>query len=498
MGLYDQLLGVTQQGLNNIEQTAQLRSQQPTFADVFMDRFRQAGQDQLQRQKMQSDMALNEAYKQAQMRQMEDTSNWHKRQRDLELAKYISENKTGDNGPDIEAFVVSQGGSPSMIPQMRYQEAPYQVESAPAFEGGSLAEGGEDTETTKIGKMPIEWSDWGAGAAFKQKNLDLKQRLAEMSMETKSYLAQLKANDAKSAVGKIMQDLANGRISQALANDAITKATVYFDPANSALIGQGLNPAGSGLPIRQFQQTPGATQLPQGQPQTPQQTGGNMGPQMEQPAQPAATNPALPAPAPRAQTKAPTKPAKGPVPFASGKAAIAAQQEQESYKAFDSKLAETEKFIDENIIGHPGYESALSPAGTLLGKIPKTKEYTVHQNIGVLKNKIMLEAMEALKQASPNGATGFGQLSEREGDTLRNSIASLNENMSKQDFDKTLVTIKSEIRRLRNLATEKANSMSAARNVAAPEPTPQKNYEGEVSPTGAYVFKSGAWVKRGK
>ena len=473
MGLYDQLLGVTQQGLNNIEQTAQLRAQQPTFADVFLDRFRQAGQDQLARQKTLHDMALNDVYKQAQIQQIQTTADWHKRQRDLELAKYISENKTGDNGPDIEAFVVSQGGSPSMIPQMRYNQTdviiPGESLGTPQMgniRGSMPEEYAPDTQTQV--KTPIEWSDWGAGAAFKQKNIDLKQRLAEMSMETKSYLAQLKANDAKSAVGKIMQDLAGGRISQALANDAITKATVYFDPANAALIGQGLNPAGSGLPIRQFQQTPGATRLPQTQPQMPQQIGGNMGPQMEHPVQPAAQQPPISATAPRTQAKAPAKPVKGPTPFAGGKAAVAAQQEQESYKAFDSKLAEIEKFIDENITGHPGYESALSPAGMLLGKVPKTKEYAVHQNIGVLKNKIMLEAMEALKQASPNGATGLGQLSEHEGDTLRNSIASLNENMDKKDFDNTLATIKGEIRRLRNLATEKANSMSAARGV---EPT---------------------------
>ena len=61
MGLYDQLLGVTQQGLNNIEQTAQLRAQQPTFADVFMDRFRQVGQDRLAKQKADEQAAMQQA-----------------------------------------------------------------------------------------------------------------------------------------------------------------------------------------------------------------------------------------------------------------------------------------------------------------------------------------------------------------------------------------------------------------------------------------------------
>jgi len=497
MGMYDQLLGVTQQGLNNLGDTARVQASMPTMADVFMDRFRQGGQDRLAAEKTRHDMALNDVYKQSQMQQMQDTAAWHKRQRDLELAKFISENKTDANGPDIEAFILSQGGDTSMIPQTRYNDVsvtvPGQSTGAPDMGSvrGSMPEE-YAPDTTKTVKSPIEWSDWGAGAAFKQKALDLKAQLAEMANETKSYLASLKANDAKSAVGKVMQDLANGRISQPLANDAIRKATIFFDPANAALIGQGLDPRNSGLPITRFGQTPGAYDLPVQPPQPALMAAPQAGP--TQPTQPMA-------PA-RSAVPTPTQPApatkKGPVPFASGKAAIAAQQEQEAYKAFDSKLAETERFIDQNITGHPSYESALSPSGMLFGKIPKTGEYTVHQNIGVLKNKIMLEAMEALKQASPNGATGFGQLSEREGDTLRNSIASLNENMDKKDFDNAMVTIKSEIRRLRNLATEKANSMSAARNVDAPAQPPQKNYEGEVSPTGAYVFKGGSWVKRGK
>ena len=72
MGMYDQLLGLTQQGLDRNNQIAMASAQQPTMADVFMDRFRQGGQDRMAAQKMQSDMAMNEAYKNAQMQKMKD------------------------------------------------------------------------------------------------------------------------------------------------------------------------------------------------------------------------------------------------------------------------------------------------------------------------------------------------------------------------------------------------------------------------------------------
>jgi len=72
MGMYDQLLSVTQQGLDRNNQIAMASAQQPTMADVFMDRFRQGGQDRMAAQKMQSDMAMNEAYKNAQMQKMKD------------------------------------------------------------------------------------------------------------------------------------------------------------------------------------------------------------------------------------------------------------------------------------------------------------------------------------------------------------------------------------------------------------------------------------------
>ena len=61
MGMYDQLLSVTQQGLDRNNQIAMASAQQPTMADVFMDRFRQGGQDRLAQQKAAEQTRMNEA-----------------------------------------------------------------------------------------------------------------------------------------------------------------------------------------------------------------------------------------------------------------------------------------------------------------------------------------------------------------------------------------------------------------------------------------------------
>ena len=61
MGMYDQLLQLNQHGLDQGLQIAQLRAQQPTMADVFMDRFRQGGQDRLAQQKTAQEAKMHEA-----------------------------------------------------------------------------------------------------------------------------------------------------------------------------------------------------------------------------------------------------------------------------------------------------------------------------------------------------------------------------------------------------------------------------------------------------
>ncbi len=101
MGMYDQLLGVTQQGLNNLGQTAQIGAAQPTMADVFMERFRQGGQDQMAREHAKAQAthydAMNQNYKDQRLQGLVTLGQ-----------KY--------GGKGLRDRVVALGGTPEMVP----------------------------------------------------------------------------------------------------------------------------------------------------------------------------------------------------------------------------------------------------------------------------------------------------------------------------------------------------------------------------------------------
>ena len=102
MGLYDQLLGLNQQGLDQGTQIAMQRAAQPTMADVFMDRFRAGGQDQLARQKAEEQSRMHDAT----MKNMEA-------QRLISGAQMMSLYGTPENQP-----VMSAVGAKIGIPQV--------------------------------------------------------------------------------------------------------------------------------------------------------------------------------------------------------------------------------------------------------------------------------------------------------------------------------------------------------------------------------------------
>jgi hypothetical protein len=62
-----------------------------------------------------------------------------------------------------------------------------------------------------------------------------------------------------------------------------------------------------------------------------------------------------------------------------------------------------------------------------------------------LKGKIFVQAIDSLKSASANGSTGFGQLTEREGDKIQASIANLKEAQGYEQMVAALAEIKSVV-----------------------------------------------------
>lgn len=73
---------------------------------------------------------------------------------------------------------------------------------------------------------------------------------------------------------------------------------------------------------------------------------------------------------------------------------------------------------------HPGLNTGTG-ATYLSGYIPGTEAKGFTTDLDTLKNQIALGTMQSLKAASSTGSTGFGSLSNQEGELLKNNIANL-------------------------------------------------------------------------
>ncbi len=185
MGLYDQLLGVTQQGLNNIGQTAQIGAAQPTMADVFMDRFRQGGQDRLAQQEAAEQTRMNEAT----MRNMEA-------QRLIQGAQMMALYGTPENQPMMKA-VGDKIGMPH-IPE------------ATGLKGREL-----DIKVDQFGRK-----------------LDSTEKIASEKNDTSALIASWRSEkkDKPIKLVQVLEAIAAGQIPQEYQADALKWATYTTPP----------------------------------------------------------------------------------------------------------------------------------------------------------------------------------------------------------------------------------------------------------------------------
>ncbi|WP_455480475.1 hypothetical protein V3564_04900 [Bartonella sp. B12(2025)] len=92
------------------------------------------------------------------------------------------------------------------------------------------------------------------------------------------------------------------------------------------------------------------------------------------------------------------------------------------------------KIVDESphIVGGLGY---------WLAKIPGFEAARFGHMLETLKSNIALDALRKAKAFSPNGASGFGNLSNMELQALQNSIAALNQDLSAKQMKESLQTV---------------------------------------------------------
>ena len=116
------------------------------------------------------------------------------------------------------------------------------------------------------------------------------------------------------------------------------------------------------------------------------------------------------------------------------------------YTDTDRNLAQMEVVLG-GLLTHAGHDDALGL--TLVPEIMPATDRLAFMN--ELKNLDSLKLITTLKslKSSGNGSSGFGSLTEREGDFLINSLGALDTNMKEVDFDKAVVKIIDRVKEIR-------------------------------------------------
>lgn len=97
----------------------------------------------------------------------------------------------------------------------------------------------------------------------------------------------------------------------------------------------------------------------------------------------------------------------------------------------------------------PGYKGLGTLLGGLNAAIPYTDVRDAQAQLEVLKAQIALGVMSKLKALSPQGATGFGALSEKELAVIQNSIDSLSPGISHAKLEQSLNEIQKAMEKIK-------------------------------------------------
>lgn len=87
--------------------------------------------------------------------------------------------------------------------------------------------------------------------------------------------------------------------------------------------------------------------------------------------------------------------------------------------------------------------------GTVLSKINGTEANNVRKTIQTIKSALAVEVLQQMRAASKNGASGFGQFSEKELDVVQSEIANLDQDQTPEQLIKNLSKVKTHFNRFK-------------------------------------------------
>ncbi|WP_293705561.1 hypothetical protein [Stenotrophomonas sp. UBA7606] len=142
---------------------------------------------------------------------------------------------------------------------------------------------------------------------------------------------------------------------------------------------------------------------------------------------------------------------------------------------------------------HPGYRQLGTVMGDAALSTPliRTDAKGANALLETIKSQMLINTLQSLKAASSTGASGFGSLTEREGDALRAAIANLTTAQSHEDLD-------SAIGQVENVLTRSQRQLSASAPRQAAPDRPQTNaipQRARNPQTGQVIeLRNGQWV----
>lgn len=143
-----------------------------------------------------------------------------------------------------------------------------------------------------------------------------------------------------------------------------------------------------------------------------------------------------------------------------------AKAEQSKADAIDSYDQSISK-IDE-LLRSPGIGMLGTYMGDVAGIFPHSDTADANKALDVIKNQVLLNTITKLKSLSATGASGFGQLSNQEGEILKNSIANLDTKQSNESLVRNLRQIRSVLEQSRNNIAGKKVEFDSSQAQGAP------------------------------
>lgn len=169
--------------------------------------------------------------------------------------------------------------------------------------------------------------------------------------------------------------------------------------------------------------------------------------------------------------------------------AKAKEQANKSATAYDSATSGLDELAEtaQTLRNHPGL-GGITGLQSHIPNLPGGDAANANALLGHMLSDVQIQAMLGLKNASKTGSTGFGQLSEREGEILRQSMAALDKNQSTPAFqaqlDKIIKTVGESKARLRAAAERDAGSAPTAAALPADIVTDSKGVKWKYNGSG--------------